>query len=67
MIPSPVVMTSWQRMRNSVLLFTAGVSRRDHVTLYLCRQFEEARKFAPTCEIAAAEWFDVGALADPVW
>ncbi|MEX0628318.1 MAG: hypothetical protein WD230_06775 [Cucumibacter sp.] len=60
MIPSPVVMTSW-RMRTSVFLFAAGVPRRDHVALYLCQQVEAARKFVPTYEIAATEWFDVDA------
>lgn len=42
----------------------ADVSRRDHVTLYVCRAFERVREFRPNREIEAAEWFDVGALPE---
>jgi len=35
---------------------------RDHVAVYVWREFAEVRAFAPNHEIAELAWFDVGAL-----
>lgn len=35
---------------------------RDHVALYVARQFEMLRAFTPNLEIAACEWFDMQGL-----
>jgi ADP-ribose pyrophosphatase YjhB (NUDIX family) len=35
---------------------------RDHVALYLCREFEKAWEFEANFEIAAFGWFDIDAL-----
>ena len=35
---------------------------RDHVALYICRQFREVRPFHPNHEIAAIGWFGPGEL-----
>jgi len=44
------------------LYHNVRVTNRDHVALYLCRQFEPARPFKPNFEIAEAGWFDRRAL-----
>src|SRR5688572_13389612 len=36
----------------------SGVSNRDHVAFYLCRDFERVREVRPNYEIAGAQWFD---------
>ncbi|HHG90962.1 MAG TPA: NUDIX domain-containing protein [Devosia sp.] len=36
----------------------AGVSVRDHVLVFTCREFKEERTFKPGMEIADAGWFD---------
>lgn len=46
--------------RPSILGFyhvTNETTNRDHVVVYLCRQFEVARPFRPNAEIAEAGWF----------
>lgn len=40
------------------LYHNVRVTNRDHVALYLCREFEQARPFKPNFEIAEAGWFD---------
>jgi len=35
---------------------------RDHVAVYVCRQFRETRRFHPNHEIAAIGWFGQGQL-----
>lgn len=37
-------------------------TNRDHVALYLAREFEKVVEFTPNFEIAEASWFDRGAL-----
>lgn len=37
---------------------------RDYVALYVARQFEVSRAFAPNLEIAACEWFKANSLPD---
>ncbi|NOZ31594.1 MAG: NUDIX domain-containing protein [Alphaproteobacteria bacterium] len=44
--------------------FNSANSDRDHVTLYVCERFEPIKPFAPTPEIAAANWFDLNDLPD---
>ncbi len=39
------------------IYMNSGVSDRDHVLVYVCRDFAPARPFAPTGEIAAGGWF----------
>lgn len=39
-------------------------TNRDHVALYLCRDFEKAFDFVPNVEIAEAGWFAVDALPE---
>lgn len=39
-----------------------SVTNRDHVALYLCREFEEARAFRTDHEIAEGGWFGIEAL-----
>jgi 8-oxo-dGTP pyrophosphatase MutT (NUDIX family) len=38
------------------------MTNRDHVALYLCRDFEKLREFAPNIEIAEAGWFPIDGL-----
>jgi 8-oxo-dGTP pyrophosphatase MutT (NUDIX family) len=40
----------------------SSVSQRDHVAVYVCREFEVTRPFAPDSEIAGGDWFSVDAL-----
>lgn len=39
-------------------------TNRDHVALYLCREFEKAYDFVPNVEIAEAGWFAIDALPE---
>lgn len=39
---------------------------RDHVALYLCREFEKAREFKANFEIAEFGWFEIGGLPETV-
>jgi len=39
-------------------------TNRDHVALYVGRQFDEARTFAANAEIAAFGWFSIDALPE---
>lgn len=39
-----------------------STTNRDHVALYLCREFERVREFTANSEIAEAAWFPVDAL-----
>jgi len=39
-------------------------TNRDHVALYLCRDFEQALAFMPNLEIAEAGWFSLDALPE---
>lgn len=41
-----------------------STTNRDHVALYLCREFEKAHDFAPNTEIAEAGWFSFDALPE---
>ena len=41
-----------------------SATNRDHVALYLCRDFDKAFEFAPNVEIAEAGWFTLDALPD---
>lgn len=43
-----------------------SVTNRDHVALYLCRDFEQARPFRPDLEIAEGGWFAIDALPPEV-
>ena len=43
------------------------VSRRDHVAIYVVRDFMQVSPFVPNREIIAAEFFAAGALPDDVW
>jgi len=40
--------------------------RRDHVAVYIWREFHTQREFAPNLEIAECRWFDVDALPPDV-
>ena len=42
----------------------SAATNRDHVALYLCRDFEKLRDFAPNYEIAEAGWFGIDALPE---
>ncbi|KFL26771.1 hypothetical protein JP74_11835 [Devosia sp. 17-2-E-8] len=42
----------------------SSVTNRDHVALFLCRQFEQAVEFRRSFEIAEAGWFPLDALPD---
>lgn len=42
----------------------SSVTNRDHVALYLCRQFEQAVAFRKNFEIAEAGWFALDALPE---
>jgi 8-oxo-dGTP pyrophosphatase MutT (NUDIX family) len=44
------------------LFFNSHVSRRDHVAVYVVRQFSQDRLPAPNHEIIACGFFDAGAL-----
>lgn len=37
---------------------TSGLTIRDHVAFYVCRDFEEVHAVRPNIEIAGAQWFD---------
>lgn len=39
-------------------------TNRDHVALYLCRDFEKAYDFVPNVEIADSGWFAIDALPE---
>jgi ADP-ribose pyrophosphatase YjhB (NUDIX family) len=41
-----------------------STTNRDHVALYLCREFERVRTFAANSEIAEAGWFPIDALPE---
>lgn len=41
-----------------------SVTNRDHVALYLCRDFELVRSFKSNLEIADAGWFPIDALPE---
>jgi 8-oxo-dGTP pyrophosphatase MutT (NUDIX family) len=41
---------------------TSRLTNRDHVALFLCRDFELVTAFRPNHEIAEAGWFDIDAL-----
>ena len=43
---------------------TNSLTNRDHVALFLCRDFEVAQAFEPNREIAEAGWFAIDALPD---
>ncbi len=40
------------------------VSKRDHVALYIVRNFRQVRSFEPNREIAEVRWFEVNELPD---
>jgi len=40
--------------------------KRDHVAVYIWREFRSQLEFAPNLEIAECRWFDVDALPDDV-
>jgi len=40
------------------------VTDRDHVVLYICRQFEKAFEFKPNGEVAEAGWFHFDSLPE---
>jgi len=42
----------------------SSVTNRDHVALYLCREFEQAVEFRKSFEIAEAGWFALDALPE---
>jgi len=42
----------------------SSVTNRDHVALYLCRDFEQAVEFRKSFEIAEAGWFALDALPE---
>jgi ADP-ribose pyrophosphatase YjhB (NUDIX family) len=46
------------------LFFTRGASRRDHIVVYLVRDFRVLREKAPDKEIAEAGFFDLDALPE---
>lgn len=48
------------------IYLNAEISRRDHVALFVCRNFEKEREFRPNHEIAEAGWFDIDALPEGV-
>lgn len=39
-----------------------STTNRDHVALYLCRDFEQVRVFSANAEIAEAAWYPIDAL-----
>jgi 8-oxo-dGTP pyrophosphatase MutT (NUDIX family) len=43
---------------------TNRLTNRDHVALFLCRDFEMAHAFRPNAEIAEAGWFPIDALPE---
>lgn len=43
-----------------------ATTNRDHVALYLCREFEAVHQFVANDEIAEAGWFAIDALPDGV-
>jgi 8-oxo-dGTP pyrophosphatase MutT (NUDIX family) len=43
---------------------TNSLTNRDHVALFLCRDFEMAHAFRPNHEIAEAGWFSIDALPE---
>ena len=43
---------------------TSSLTNRDHVALFLCREFEVARAFRPNREIAEGGWFSIDALPE---
>lgn len=43
---------------------TNSLTNRDHVALFLCRDFEIAAAFAPNREIAEAGWFSIDDLPE---
>ncbi len=43
---------------------TNRLTNRDHVALFLCRNYELAHQFRPNAEIAEAGWFSIDALPD---
>lgn len=43
---------------------TNSLTNRDHVALFLCREFEMAHAFRPNVEIAEAGWFPIDNLPD---
>ena len=46
------------------VFFNSHVSRRDHVAVYVIRQFRQERLPEPNREIVACGFFDVGALPE---
>ena len=46
------------------LFFNSHVSRRDHVAVFVVRQFSQDRLPEPNHEIIACGFFDVGALPE---
>lgn len=46
------------------LYHNARVSNRDHVALYLCREFSLEREFKPNHEIAECRWFEAANLPE---
>lgn len=43
---------------------TNSLTNRDHVALFLCRDYEQAEAFKPNHEIAEAGWFPIDALPE---
>ncbi|HEY9012559.1 MAG TPA: NUDIX domain-containing protein [Devosia sp.] len=43
---------------------TNSLTNRDHVALFLCREFEQVQAFRPNAEIAEAGWFSIDALPE---
>ena len=43
---------------------TNSLTNRDHVALYLCREFEQVQAFSPNYEIAEAGWFPIDDLPE---
>jgi len=42
----------------------SAMTNRDHVALFLCRQFEQVHEFRKNFEIAEAGWFPIDALPE---
>lgn len=43
---------------------TNSLTNRDHVALFICREFEAVTDFRPNYEIAEAGWFSIDALPE---
>ena len=48
------------------VFLNSTISRRDHVALFVVREFKQDHPFVPGREISDAKWFDVNALPDDI-